>query len=88
MTSRGSSRRLITEDDVGSLQQGQKDQEMFNRAVLERMQQMETKMEEQMERIVSLEEEVATLCWRKACTCGEKKGKEVAVASGSEGQEE
>ena len=31
------------------------------------------KIEEQTERIVSLEEEVVTLCWKKACTCGEKK---------------
>ena len=37
---------------------------MFNQAILERMQEIETKMEEQTERIVSLEEEVTTLCWR------------------------
>ena len=76
------------EDDVGLLQQGQTNQEMFNRAILERMREMEMKMEEQMERIISLEEEVAMLCWKKACTCGEGKGKGVAVASASGDQEE
>ena len=45
-------------------------------------------MEEQIERIVSLEEEVTMLCWKKACTCGEEKGKGIAVASGSRDQEE
>ena len=76
-------------DDVGLLQQGQTDQETFNQAILERMREMEMKMkmEGQMERIVSLEEEVATLCWKKACTCGEGKGKGVAVASTSGDQE-
>ena len=37
---------------------------------------------------VLLEEEVAMLCWKKACMCGEEKGKGVAVASGSRNQEE
>ena len=55
---------------------------------MERMQEMETKMEEQTERIVSLKEEVATLCWRKACMCGERKGKGFTIASGSRDQEE
>ena len=76
------------EDDIGVLQQGQTDQETFNRAILERMREIETKMEGQMERIVSLEEEVATLRWRKACTCGEGKGKGVAIDSASRDQEE
>ena len=49
------------EDDIGLLQQGQTDQEMFNQAILERMREMETKMEEWTERIVLLEKEVATL---------------------------
>ena len=60
------------EDDIGLLQQGQTNQETFNQAILERMREMEMKMEEQTERIVSLEEEVATLCWKKACMCGEE----------------
>ena len=42
------------EDDIGLLQQGQTDQEMFNQAILERMREMEMKMEEQTERIVSV----------------------------------
>ena len=42
---------------------------------------MEMKMEGQMERIVLLEEEVAMLRWKKACTCGEGKEKGVAVIS-------
>ena len=41
-----------------------------------------------MERIVLLEEEVTTLCWKKACTCGEGKGNGIAVASTSGDQEE
>ena len=41
-----------------------------------------------MERIISLEEEVATLCWKKACTCGEGEGNGVAIASTSGDQEE
>ena len=45
-------------------------------------------MEEQTERIVLLEEEVATLHWKKACMCGEGKGKGVAVASTSGDQED
>ena len=49
------------EDNIGLLQQGQTNQETFNRAVLERMREMEMKMEEQTERIISLEEEVTTL---------------------------
>ena len=43
---------------------------------------METRAEVQEERIVSLEEELATLWWKKTCTCGEK-GKETVIASGS-----
>ena len=74
------------EDDIGVLQQGQTDQETFNRVILERMREMETKMEGQMERIVLLEEEVGTLRWKKACTCGEGKG--VAVVSTSGDQED
>ena len=78
------------EDNISVLQQGQTDQETFNRAILERMREMEMKMkmEEQTERIVSLEEEVATLHWKKACMCGEGKGKGIAVASSSRDQEE
>ena len=57
------------EDDIGLLQQGQTNQETFNQAILERMREMETKIEGQTERIVSLEEEVTTLCWKKACMC-------------------
>ena len=76
------------EDDIGVLQQGQTNQEMFNQAILERMREMETKMEGQTERIILLEEEVAMLHWKKACMCGEGKGKGVAVASSSRDQEE
>ena len=76
------------EDDISVLQQGQTHQETFNQAILERMREMETKMEEQTERIVLLEEEVTTLHWKKACMCGEGKGKGVAVNSASEDQEE
>ena len=49
---------------------------------------MEMKMEGQMERIISLEEEVAMLRWKKACTRGEGKGKGVAIASTSGDQED
>ena len=75
------------EDGVGVLQQGQIDQESFNHAILARMQEMETKIEAQEERIVSLEEEVAVLRWKKACMCREKK-EEAVVASGSGSQED
>ena len=43
---------------------------------------MEEKANAQEERIISLEEELATLRWKKACTCGEK-GKRTVVAAGS-----
>ena len=43
---------------------------------------MEATIEGQAERIVSLEEEVATLRWRKACVCGEE-GKQMVIATGS-----
>ena len=77
----------VCDDRVDVHQQKLSDQETFNRAILERMQEMETTIEGQMERIVSLEEEVATLRWRKACTCGEE-GKETVIATGSgEGEE-
>ena len=49
---------------------------------------METKMEGQMERIISLEEEVTMLHWKKACMCGEGKGKGVAINSSSRDQED
>ena len=49
---------------------------------------MGTKIEEPTERIVLLEEEVAMLCWRKACMCGERKEKGTAIASSSRDQEE
>ena len=42
------------------------------------MQEMEATIEGQTERIVSLEEEVATLCWRKECKCSE-----MVIATGS-----
>ena len=54
------------------------DQESFNRAILERMQEMEATIEGQIERIVLLEEEVATLRWRKECKCSE-----TVIATGS-----
>ena len=37
------------EDDIGLLQQGQTNWETFNRAILERMREMEMKIEEQRE---------------------------------------
>ena len=70
------------EDGISALQQGQKDQEKFNHAILERMREMEEKANAQEEHIVSLEEELATLRWKKACTCGEE-GKRTVVAAGS-----
>ena len=70
------------DDRVDVHQQRHVDQESFNHAVLERMQEMEATIEGQAERIVLLEEEVATLCWRKACVCGEK-GKQTVIATGS-----
>ena len=57
------------DDRVDVFQQRHVNQESFNRAILERMQDMEATIEGQTERIVSLEEEVVTLCWKKACTC-------------------
>ena len=51
------------EDNIGVLQQGQTNQETFNRAILERMREMETKMEEQTERIILLEEGLHV--WRR-----------------------
>ena len=77
----------VCDDRVNMHQQKLSDQETFNRAILERMQEMEATIEGQTERIVLLEEEVATLCWRKACTCGET-GKETVVATGSGEEEE
>ena len=76
------------EDDISLLQQGQTNQEMFNQAVLERMWEMEMKMEVQSKRIISLEEEVTMLHWKKASMCEEGKGKRVAIASNSRDQEE
>ena len=70
------------EDGVLALQQGQEDQEKFNCAILERMREMEEKANTQEERIVSLEEELVTLRWKKACTCGEE-GRRTVVATGS-----
>ena len=71
------------DDRVDVHQQRHVDQELFNRAILERMQEMEATIEGQTERIVSLEEEVATLCWRKECKCSE-----TVIATGSgEGEE-
>ena len=66
------------DDRVDVHQQRHVDQESFNRAILERMQEMEVTIEGQTERIVSLEEEVATLRWRKECKCSE-----TIIATGS-----
>ena len=66
------------DDRVDVHQQRHVDQESFNRAILERMQEMEATIEGQTERIVSLEEEVATLRWRKECKCSE-----MVIATGS-----
>ena len=70
------------DDRVDVHQQRHVDQESFNHAILERMQEMEATIEGQTERIVSLEEEVATLRWRKACIC-EEAGKQTVIATGS-----
>ena len=59
-------------------------QEEFNRRVEQRMEEMETMMEAQGERIIALEEEVAVLRTRKACKCGERN----VAASGSGSQED
>ena len=67
-------------------QQRHVDQELFNHAILERMQEMEAMIEGQAKRIMSLEEEMATQCWKKACMCREE-GKETVIATGS-GEEE
>ena len=67
-------------------QQRHVDQESFNCAILERMQEMEVTIEGQAERIVSLEEEMATQRWKKAYTCGEEE-KETVIVTGS-GKEE
>ena len=71
------------DDRVDVHQQKLSDQEMFNRAILERMQELEDTIKGQTERIVSLEEEVATLRWRKECRCSETV---IAMGSG-EGEE-
>ena len=68
----------ICDNRVDVHQQRHIDQELFNCAILERMQEMEGMIEGQTERIVSLEEEVATLCWRKECKCSE-----TVIATGS-----
>ena len=52
------------DDRVDVHQQRHVDQELFNRAILERMQEMEATIEGQAKRIVLLEEEVVTLCVR------------------------
>ena len=72
----------VCDDRVDVLQRVQGDQEAFNHAVLARMREMEAKTEAQEERIVALEEEVATLRWKKPCSCGEE-GKETVIATGS-----
>ena len=41
------------EDDVGLLQQGQTDQEMFNWAILERMREMEMKIDGQVLNVIT-----------------------------------
>ena len=76
------------EDGIAALQQGQKDQEKFSHVIFKRMQEMEAKADVQEERIVLLEEELATLWWKNACTCGEEKKEEATVTSGSGSQEE
>ena len=64
-------------------QQRHVDQESFNRAILERMQEMEAMIEGQAERIISLEEEVVSFRWRKECKCSK-----TVIATGSgEGEE-
>ena len=72
----------VCDDRVDVLQRVQGDQEAFNHAVFARMREMEVKTEAQEERIVALEEEVATLRWKKPCSCGEE-GKETVIATGS-----
>ena len=74
------------DDRVDVHQQRHVDQESFNRAILERMQEIEATIEGQAERIMSLEEEMATQHWKKACTCGEE-GKKTVIVTGS-GEEE
>ena len=66
------------DDRVDVHQQRHVDQESFNCAILERMQEMEATIEGQTERIISLEEEVATLRWRKECKCSK-----TVIATGS-----
>ena len=75
------------EDDIDVVQQGQKDQETLNHAIVERMQEIEAKMRGQGEKIVRLEEEIAVLRSRKACTCGGER-EEVTVVPSSGNQEE
>ena len=55
------------DNGVDMHQQRHVDRESFNCAILERMQEMEATIEGQAERIVLLEEEVATFRWRKEC---------------------
>ena len=71
------------DDRVDVHQRTLSNQESFNRAILERMQEMEATIEGQTERIVSLEEEVATLRWKKECMCNE-----LVIATGSGEEEE
>ena len=66
------------DDRVDVHQQRHVDQESFNCTILERMQEMEATIEGQTERIILLEEEVATLRWRKECKCSE-----TVIATGS-----
>ena len=73
----------ICDDRVDVHQQRHVDQELFNCAILERMQELEGTIEGQTERIVLLEEEVASLCWKKECKCSK-----TIIATGSgEGEE-
>ena len=84
------------DDRVDVHQQRHIDQESFNCAILEKMQEMEATIEGQTERIVSLEEEVVTLRWRKECKCskmvittgsGEGESSELEYAEEEEGDD-
>lgn len=58
-------------EELNSIKRKQKRQEAFNRQMEEKMQVLEGTIEDQAERIVALEEEVAVLRAKKACKCGE-----------------
>ena len=70
--------------ELGAIGRKLSRQEEFNRRVEQRMEEMESMMEAQGERIIALEEEVAVLRTRKACKCWERN----VAASGSGSQED